>query len=119
MKNNIKKGNLNDNPKLSWTFLDGSKRTAVILDSVAIGKGEYLPGWKWSKHAGAMTGKKSESHIGYIISGEMIIKGADGKETKVGPGEAFEVQPNHDAWIVGNKSCIALDFNYLENNKKK
>ncbi len=100
-----------------WEFLDGSKRSVVILDSAAIGKGEYMPGWKWSKHAGAMTGKKSEAHIGYIISGEMIIKGSDGTKVRLGPGEAFEVQPDHDAWVVGNKKCIALDFACL--NKKK
>tara|TARA_Y100000310_G_C20516984_1_gene731671 strand:+ start:80 stop:298 length:219 start_codon:yes stop_codon:yes gene_type:complete len=60
-KDNIKKGDLNDNSELSWTFLDGSKRTAVTLKTVSIGKGEYLPGWQWSKHVGAKTGKKSES----------------------------------------------------------
>ena len=113
----MKKDNLNNNPELSWTFLDGSKRTAGILETIAIGKGEYLPGWKWSKHTGAMTGKESEAHIGYILSGEMIIKNSEGKETRVGPGEAFEVGPGHDAWVTGNDSCIALDFTYL--GKKK
>ena len=107
----LKKGDFTHktDSKLSWTYLDGSKRTAVILDTVVIGKGEYRPGWKWSKHVGAMTGKKSKSHIGYILSGEMMIKSANGKETKVGPGDAFEVKPDHDAWVIGNTPCIALD----------
>tara|TARA_Y100000310_G_C20516984_1_gene731672 strand:+ start:295 stop:444 length:150 start_codon:yes stop_codon:yes gene_type:complete len=48
----------------------------------------------------------------------MIIKGKDGKEVKVNPGEAFEVQPGHDAWVIGKESCIALDFKYLGKNKK-
>jgi uncharacterized cupin superfamily protein len=110
----MKKDNLNSNPKLSRTFLGGSKRTAGILETVSIGKGEYLPGWKWSKHVGLMTSKKSEPHIGYIVSGEMIIKNSDGKEIRVGPGEAFEVGPKHDAWVVSEKPCIALDFKHLE-----
>ena len=115
---NATNGNPADDSERSWTFLDGSKRTVVILETVAIGKGEYLPGWKWSKHVGAMTGKKSEAHIGYILSGEMIIRAADGKEVHIGPGEAFEAQPNHDAWVVGNTSCTALDFTYLGNKEK-
>lgn len=98
----------------SLTFLDGSRRWVAILDSVAMGKGEYLPGWKWSTHVGPMTGKKSEAHIGYIISGEMIVRGADGQEVVVGPGDTFEVQANHDAWVIGDQSCIALDFEYLK-----
>lgn len=107
--NKIKKGNINDSD-LSWTFLDGSRRKAVILDSVTIGKGEYLPGWKWSKHVGKITDKKSEAHIGYVISGEMMIRDSKGNEVKVGPGEAFEVKPDHDAWVIGNVPCIAIDF---------
>ncbi len=104
--------NLNSSEKLH-TFLDGSKRTVVVLDSVTIGKGEYLPGWKWSKHAGPQTGKNSEAHIGYIVSGQMIVCGDDGKEVTVGSGDAFEVKPGHDAWVVGDDPCIALDFEYL------
>jgi quercetin dioxygenase-like cupin family protein len=104
--------NLDDQEK-SWTFLDGSKRTAVILKSVVVGRGKYLPGWKWSEHVGKQTGKRSAAHIGYIISGQMVVKGADGKETALGPGDSFEVKPGHDAWVVGDDPCIALDFEHL------
>lgn len=102
-----------DSTKKSRTFLDGSKRTVVILGSVAIGRGEYLPGWKWSKHVGPQTGKNSEAHIGYIISGQMVVCGPDGKEVTVASGDAFEVGPDHDAWVVGSEPCVALDFEHL------
>jgi hypothetical protein len=97
----------------SWTFLDGSKRSAVILSSVVIGRGEYLPGWRWSLHVGRQTGKGSAAHIGYVLSGQMAIRCPDGREITVGPGEAFEVGPGHDAWVVGNELCSALDFEAL------
>jgi len=109
----IKVKNLDSNEK-SWTFLDGSKRTAVILESVFVGRGTYLPGWKWSEHVGKQTGKDSEAHIGYIISGQMVVKGPDGKEMSISPGDAFEVGPGHDAWVVGDEPCVALDFGTLE-----
>jgi len=98
----------------SWTFLDGSTRSVVILESAAIGRGEYLPGWRWSMHAGTQTGKKSsQAHTGYVLSGYMTVRGADGMEVTVGPGEAFEVRPEHDAWVMGNQPCVALDFEHL------
>ena len=100
------------------TFLDGSKRSVAVLGTVTIGRGEYLPGWQWSKHAGPQTGKNSEAHIGYVLSGKMVIHSADGKETTVGPGEAFEAQPGHDAWVIGDDPCVALDFEYLREIKK-
>ena len=101
-------------PERSWTFLDGSKRYAVILDSVAIGRGVYHPGWRWSLHVGQQTGRKSAAHIGYIRSGRMAVRSADGKEITAGPGDAFEVGPGHDAWVVGEEPCIALDFERLK-----
>ena len=99
------------------TFADGSKRTVVVLKSVAVGRGEYLPGWRWSKHAAPRAGGSSESHIGYIIRGRMVIRGPDGIEVSVGPGDAFEAQPGHDAWVVGDEPCIALDFEQFDRSE--
>jgi uncharacterized cupin superfamily protein len=103
------KGNHSESEHV-WKFLDGSVRSAVILHSAAIGYGTYNPGWKWSLHVGAQTGKASENHIGYILSGRMMVQSASGSEMEVGPGEAFEIGPNSDAWVVGDAPCIALDF---------
>jgi hypothetical protein len=94
----------------SRTFLDGSRRSVVTFGSALIGYGEYRPGWRWSKHAGAQTGRTSEVHLGVILSGQLVVRGADGVEMLAGPGEAFEAQPGHDAWVVGEAACVALDF---------
>jgi hypothetical protein len=91
-------------------FQDGSIRNVAELETVYIGKGTYKPGWRWSEDAGSQTGKPSERHIGYVLSGQFSVKSADGNENKVGPGEAFEVGPNHDVWVSSNEPCIALDF---------
>jgi len=52
-------------------------------------------------------------HIGYVVSGQMRIKSADGLETVVCAGEAFEVGAGHDAWVLGDAPCVALDFEHL------
>jgi len=91
-------------------FADGSARAVTSLRSAAIGLGRYNPGWKWSLHAGIQTGRTSENHIGYIISGSMMIQDSAGREIIMGSGDAFEVGPGHDAWVVGEQPCIALDF---------
>lgn len=101
------------NDKNLRVFLDGSTRSDARLRSAIVGYGVYRPGWKWSLHAGAQTGKPSENHVGYVISGRMVIQGAAGAEREVGPGEAFEVGPGHDAWVVGDEPCRALDFTHL------
>lgn len=103
-----------DNSQKSWTFLDGSRRTVAVLDSVAIGRGRYLPGWQWSQHVKPQTEKESEAHVGYVISGQMTVKAADGEEVTVGPGDAFQVGPGADAWVKGTEPCITIDFEIIE-----
>ena len=94
----------------SREFLDGSRRSTAKLPSLRIGRGVYRPGWRWSQHAGPQTGLPSAAHIGYVEAGRMVVRGAAGREVTVGPGEAFEVGPGHDAWVVGDEPCVALDF---------
>jgi hypothetical protein len=40
----------------------------------------------------------------------MAVRAKDGTEVEVGPGGAFIVAPGHDAWVVGDEPCVALDF---------
>jgi len=95
-------------------FIDGSIRSFASLRTAAIGFGTYQSGWKWSLHAGPQTGKDSENHIGYVISGQMMVKDPSGNEAVVNPGEAFEIVAGSDAWVIGKENCIALDFIPLE-----
>jgi len=103
-----------DDPDTARIFLDGSKRSVAVLHSATIGIGEYLPGWRWSQNAGPQTGVPSERHIGYVVSGYFVVRGASGQEVTVGPGDAFEVGPGHDAWVNGNEPCRALDFTAIK-----
>ena len=94
----------------SREFLDGSLRSVAQLPSLRIGRGVYRPGWQWSLHAGPQTGQPSAAHVGFVEAGRMAVRASDGREVTVGPGEAFEAGPGHDAWVVGDEPCIALDF---------
>ncbi len=103
--------------EIAWEFLDGSRRSAVNLRTSFVGIGTYQPGWRWSEHVGKQTGKPSENHIGYILSGSLTVKSADGAEAIVGPGEAFELASGHDAWVNGDQPCVALDFGCYETSR--
>ncbi len=105
-----------DEGEFTFTFADGSTRKAAEFETCYIGKGTYLPGRKWSKDVGSKTGKPSERHIGYILSGSFMTIDEDGDEHVVKAGEAFEVGPGHDGWVLGDTPCIALDFIPKERN---
>jgi hypothetical protein len=36
----------------------------------------------------------------------------DGTELEFGPGDVVDIPPGHDAWVIGNKSAVFLDFVY-------
>jgi hypothetical protein len=40
----------------------------------------------------------------------MHVKMDDGAEGDLGPGDAYVIPPGHDAWIVGDEACVALDW---------
>ena len=33
-----------------------------------------------------------------------------GEEAEFGPGDVMVVPPGHDAWVVGDEPCVALDW---------
>jgi len=92
------------------TFLDGSERSVTRIGPTWIGRGRYLPGWRWSQHVRPIHGRESTVHAGFILSGRMAVRGIDGTEVIVRSGEAFYAAPGHDAWVLGDEQCVALDF---------
>jgi len=99
-----------ENAETRRVFLDGSTRSYALLRSAAVGLGVYQPGWRWSRHAKPQTGKASENHVGYVLSGSMAIQDTEGRERRVEAGFAFEIEAGGDAWVVGTEPCTALDF---------
>lgn len=84
----------------------------VNIGGTTIGRATFEPGWKWSECVKPIA--KTEScqapHLGYLISGRMIVVMDDGTQLEYGPGDACSIPPGHDAWIVGNENCVVVDF---------
>jgi hypothetical protein len=84
----------------------------VKVGDATIMRGTFEPGWKWSECVKPVVGTKSceVPHVMYIESGSMIVKMDNGEETETKAGDAVVVPPGHDAWVVGDKPCITIDF---------
>ena len=70
------------------------------------------PGWKWSDCIKPVVGTDScqAHHVGVMISGTLHVVHDDGTEGDVTPGMAYELQPGHDAWVVGDEPVTAFEF---------
>ncbi len=118
---NIQSGIAKGNPSTADNnreFIDGSTRSYAALRTAAIGFGTYQPGWRWSLHVRPQIDKDSENHIGYVMSGSMMVKDPSGNEVEIESGSAFEIVPGSDAWVIGDEPCIALDFIPINDDSK-
>lgn len=81
-------------------------------NSIVIMRATFQPGWKWSECVKPTVGTHSclAPHINYVISGRMKVVMDDHTEIEMGPGDAVEIPPGHDAWVIGNEPCIVIDF---------
>jgi hypothetical protein len=72
----------------------------------------FEPGWRWSECVKPVVGTDScqVHHVGFVQSGTMHVVHDDGTEVEIGPGQAYEILPGHDAWVVGDDGCVAFEF---------
>ncbi len=84
----------------------------VVLGETYVGRYAAQPGWRWSKDVKPVVGTSScqHHHQGVVLSGHMQIATDDGARRVIGPGEAFDVPPGHDAWVVGDEPCVTIEF---------
>jgi mannose-6-phosphate isomerase-like protein (cupin superfamily) len=99
-----------DTPDETRDFQQGEMQTATIKD-FKVARLLLQPGWKWSEHVKplAQTDSCQVRHTGYVISGQMRVVMDDRTETELGPGDAYVIEPGHDAWVVGNEPFLGVD----------
>jgi len=92
--------------------VDKGKVEVVQLDGATVMRTTFEPGWRWSECVKPIVGGDScqVHHVGYAISGRMHVRMNDGEELDVGPGDALQIPPGHDAWVVGDEPYVGLDF---------
>ena len=49
-------------------------------------------------------------HVGAAVTGVLHVVTEDGSETDISGGDAYEIPPGHDAWVVGDGPWEAVEF---------
>ena len=100
-----------DSPDETRPFQAHGHVDLVNLETGPIGRGVFEPGWRWSEDVKPIAGTDScqVEHVGYVLSGRMVVRMDDGSEHECAPGEAFRIPPGHDAWTVGDEPCVMID----------
>jgi class 3 adenylate cyclase/mannose-6-phosphate isomerase-like protein (cupin superfamily) len=100
-----------DEAKEIRRFPNGEIRIAT-LDDFTFGEFRLQPGWRWSRDIRPIVGTATcqHHHLGIILKGRMHVEMADGTSIEFFPGDAYEIPPGHDAWVVGDSEYHAIEF---------
>ncbi len=71
----------------------------------------FQPGWKWSECMKPMVQSEwcQGSHTGYAVSGRVHVLLQDSTEAEINAGDAYNIPPGHDAWVVGDEPAVHVE----------
>jgi hypothetical protein len=91
---------------------DKTRVDVVRIGAATVGRFAFDPGWRWSECIKPVAGTEScqARHVGVVDSGRLAVRHDDGTEVEIAPGEAYVIEPGHDAWVVGDERFVAFEF---------
>ena len=100
---------------------DKGKLEILHVGGATIGRATFEPGWKWSTCVKpiAKTDSCQSAHFGCMVSGTMVTRMDNGKETTAKAGDVLNIPPGHDAWVVGDERVVFIDFQGMPDYAKK
>src|SRR5262245_15271312 len=86
--------------------------STLSLGDVVLGEYSLEPGWKWSHDVRPIAGTPhcQHRHIGYALQGHLHVEMKDGATIDIRAGDAYEIPPGHDAWVVGEEMYRGIEF---------
>ncbi len=84
----------------------------VRIGDTSVARFTLEPGWRWSECIKPVAGTAScqARHVGVVESGRLGVSHEDGSEAELGPGEAYVIEPGHEAWVVGEEPFVGFEF---------
>ena len=90
----------------------GTREEIVTIGGLTVSRNTTPPGWRWSEHVKPLIGGEwcTAHHVGVVLSGHMAVELADDTSTVVGPGELYDIPPQHDGHSVGDEPVVAIEW---------
>ena len=91
---------------------DKTKIEVVDLGGSKVARMTAQPGWRWSDCIKPVVGGDScqNHHLGVVLDGVLHVAHDDGTKAEVCAGQAYEIKPGHDAWVIGTEPFVAYEF---------
>jgi mannose-6-phosphate isomerase-like protein (cupin superfamily) len=91
---------------------DKTRVDVIRMGQTTAARLAFEPGWRWSECIKPVAGTESCQlhHVGVVHEGRLGIRHDDGTEVEIGPGDAYVIEPGHDAWVVGDERFVGFEF---------
>src|SRR5881296_3772689 len=82
----------------------------VHKGATTVGWFAFEPGWRWSECVKPVAGTEScqARHVGVAQSGRLGVAHEDGTEQEITEGQAYVIEPGHDAWVIGDEQFVGF-----------
>jgi hypothetical protein len=94
---------------------DKTRVEVVRMTGTTAARFTFEPGWRWSECVKPVAGTEScqARHVGAVHEGRLGVRHEDGTEVELGPGDAYVIEPGHDAWVIGDERFVGFEFESL------
>jgi hypothetical protein len=109
-----------DHPDSETDYGEQGKAARVTLGTRGFGIGSEStvwrstlePGWSWERNIQPHVpfDRCPLHHREYVVSGRIRYVLADGTAVEASAGDHLLIEPGHRATVVGNETCVLLDW---------
>jgi hypothetical protein len=102
--------------------VNGAERrevAGVLMDIARVGSGRvkrvvYPAGFRWSTDMKGLVGTDycMHAHVGFLVSGHIEIRYADGCTVDFVAPQPVEIDPGHDGAVLGNEPAVLIEFDF-------
>lgn len=84
----------------------------VHIGGTAAARLTLEPRWSWAECIKPVAGTEScqHRHLGVVQAGRMRVTHDDGTVVEIGPGDAYVIEPGHNAEVVGDGQFLGYEF---------
>jgi hypothetical protein len=101
--------------------IGGAQVDIVRAGTARIRRIIYPPGFRWSTNVKPIAGTESclHVHVGFLARGRIQGRYTDGCTFDFAAPQAITIEPDHDAWVVGEEPAVLVEFDFERDTVKR
>jgi membrane protein YqaA with SNARE-associated domain len=94
--------------------IGGAQVDIVKTGAARIRRIIYPPGFRWSTNVKPVAGTDwcLHAHLGFLARGRIQGRYHDGCTFEFTAPQALVIEPDHDAWVVGEEPAVLIEFDF-------